>query len=202
MPPSRSDIEAEIVAADERRARSDREGRADAAATVLRWLIGKDDHVPVRGENRGELVGGFGDVVRSQDQIADLLTLATERQQRAMTEARGITAGSRDRQLAQQETDYLGGVIATFTWLLGQQSETPITHVFRREPTTRDLKSERVHAEDVIEQARSQWLSGGGPSPWYARAVKVSITWLVGDQIISPVDPSGLTPTASGANFP
>src|ERR1017187_2356534 len=70
VPPSRPDIEAEIREANERCLRGDVEGRADAAATILRWLIGDDDHVPVAGENTGELVGGFGDAVRSQHQIA------------------------------------------------------------------------------------------------------------------------------------
>jgi hypothetical protein len=56
-------MEAEIAAADERRLRGDRENRADAAASILRWLIGADDHIPVRCENPGELVGGFGGVV-------------------------------------------------------------------------------------------------------------------------------------------
>ena len=40
VPPDRRDIEAEIAVADERRLRGDRENRADAAATILRWLIG------------------------------------------------------------------------------------------------------------------------------------------------------------------
>lgn len=57
-----------------------RENRADAAATVLRWLIGDDDRVPVRCENPGELVGGFGDVVHSREQIAAVLAFATQRQ--------------------------------------------------------------------------------------------------------------------------
>jgi len=70
VPPSRSDIKAEITAADERLFRGDQENRADAAAIILRWLIGDDDHVPIRAENPGELVGGFGDVVRSPEQIA------------------------------------------------------------------------------------------------------------------------------------
>ena len=83
VPPSRSDIEAEITEADERRFRGDRANRADSAATILRWLIGDDDQVPVRGENLGELVGGFGDVVRSATQIASILALARDRQQRA-----------------------------------------------------------------------------------------------------------------------
>ena len=78
VPPSRSDIEAEITAADERRLRGDQDNRADAAAIILRWLIGDDDHVPVEAENPGELVGGFGDVVRSPEQIAGILALAAE----------------------------------------------------------------------------------------------------------------------------
>ena len=72
VPPSRTEIEAEIGTADERRLRGDRENRADAAAIILRWLIGADDHVPVRCENPGELVGGFGDVIRSREQIAEI----------------------------------------------------------------------------------------------------------------------------------
>ena len=76
-------LEAEITEADDRRFRGDHESRADSAATILRWLIGDDDQVPVRGENLGELVGGFGDVVRSATQIASILALARDRQQRA-----------------------------------------------------------------------------------------------------------------------
>ena len=46
VPPDRSAIEVEITVADERRLRGERENRADSAATILRWLIGADDHVP------------------------------------------------------------------------------------------------------------------------------------------------------------
>ena len=58
VPPSRSDIEAEITAADERRLRGDQENRADAAATILRWLIGDDDHVPVEARIRASWSAG------------------------------------------------------------------------------------------------------------------------------------------------
>ena len=86
VPPDRSAIEVEIAVADERRLRGERENRADAAATILRWLIGTDDHVPVRCANPGELVGGFGDVVRSREQIAEMAALA----------ARGATGSHRE----------------------------------------------------------------------------------------------------------
>jgi hypothetical protein len=100
VPPSRSDIEAEITEADERRFRGDHENRADSAATILRWLIGDDDQVPVRGENRGELAGGFGDVVRSATQIASILALARDRQQRAGATGRDLDADPADRRFA------------------------------------------------------------------------------------------------------
>lgn len=194
VPPSRSDIEAEILAADERRLRGDQENRADAAATVLRWLIGDDDRVPVRDKNCGVLVGGFGDIVRSPEQIADVLALIAEARQQDAARGRDVGAYSDDRQFAQQDGDYLDGVAATLAWVLGQRREAPITSVRCHEVTTRDLKSERVHAEDVIEQASRPWIADRELSPWYGEGVKCSITWLLGDTLTPPVDPSGLGP--------
>ena len=125
VPPSRPEIEAEITAADERRLRGDKENRADAAATVMRWLIGDDDHVPVRSENRGALVGGFGDVVRSPEQITAALVLAAEGQQRAAAQGRDLDAGADARAFARQDADYLNGVMATLAWVLGERASSP-----------------------------------------------------------------------------
>jgi hypothetical protein len=186
VPPSRSDIEAEIKVADERRVRGDRENRADTAAAILRWLIGDDDHVPVRGQNRGELVGGFGDVVRTPDQIAEVLALAEDGRRQAAVSIRDLAAHPEDRQFAQQRANYLDGVAATLAWVLGQYAETPITRRTPREPTTRDLKAERVHAEDVIDQARKPCVGDGPPPARYGEAVKHSIDWLLGDSQFAP----------------
>jgi len=125
VPPSRPDIEAEITAADERLFRGDQENRADAAAIILRWLIGDDDHVPVEAENPGELVGGFGDVVRSPEQIAGILALAAEGVQRAAARSRGLDAGADARAFARQDADYLDGVLATPAWVLGERASSP-----------------------------------------------------------------------------
>ena len=146
-PPSRSDIEAEIAVADERRLRGDRDNRADGAATVLLWLIGEDDHIPVRGPNRGELVGGFGDVVRSLNQIQELVTTLILRHD--PPSARGIEAQLND-------ADYLNGVIATLRWVGHKHAAAPISGLRTIQVTTRDLKAERVLAEDVIEQLGQQ----------------------------------------------
>jgi hypothetical protein len=108
-PPSRSEVEAEIAAADNRRLRGDRENRADGAATVLRWLIGDDDHVPVRGENPGEVVGGFGDIVRSPDQIAHVLAVVIERQPESPAQSVGAAAEPDTH----QDTDCAWGQWAT-----------------------------------------------------------------------------------------
>ena len=183
-PPSRTDIETEIAAADERRLRADQENRADAAATILRWLIGDDDRVPVRCENPGELVGGVGDVVRSREQVAALLATVTENQHRSA--ARGdLNVGPDQRQRVGDDADYLGGIAATLSWVLGQ-AESPITRR-QSEPTSRNLKTERLHAEDLIDQTASPWRADRQPSPWYGEGVKSTITWLLGDSLLPPV---------------
>jgi hypothetical protein len=202
VPPSRPEIEAEISAADERRLRGDKENRADAAATVLRWLIGDNDHVPVRDDNRGALVGGFGDVVRSREQIADILALAAEGQQRAAAQGRDLDASVNARAFARQDADYLGGVMATLAWILGERAGSPVARAHSRQLTTRDLKIERVRAEDVIKQSRYPWMADRLPPPWYGEGVKFTITWLLGDWTAPPVDPAGRGPYGKDSELP
>jgi hypothetical protein len=199
VPPSRSDINAEIAAADERRLRGDRENRADAAATILRWLIGDDDHVPVRGENCGDLVGGFGDIVRTPGQIAGILRLAAEGERRAAAKSSNVGSEPGDRQSARQDGDYLDGVLATLAWILGERADAPISRDQSYEPTTRSLKTERVHADDVIEKTRQPWMADSLPPPWYGEGVKFTITWLLGDSTAPPIDPAGSGPYHQGS---
>lgn len=186
VPPTRADVEAEISAADERRLRGDRESRADAAATILRWLIGDDDRIPVRCEKPGELVGGFGDIVRSREQIAAALTAAMEKHNDVALLGRDLNASRDQRQRAGQDADYFSGVAATLSWVLGLHAEAPITHA-QSQPTTRNIKTERLHAQDLIEQAPSPWLAGRARSPWYGEGVKSTVTWLLGDSTEPPV---------------
>jgi hypothetical protein len=189
VPPSRSEIEAEITVADESRLRGDRENRADAAATVLRWLIGGDDHLPVRGRDQGELVGGFGDVVRSPAHMAGVLAVAAEHRRRAGTQAvQDPGTDPHSRQSGLQDTDYLDGVIATMAWASGQRHEPPIGRARTAELTTRSLKVERLRAEDVIEQANQPWLADLLLPLRYGEGVKFAINWLLGDLATPPVD--------------
>ena len=160
VPPSREEIEAEIAEADKRRMRGDRENRADGAANVLRWLIGADDRIPVRGQNRGELVGGSGDIVRSADQIS-----------RVLDEARQC------RQAGLRAADYLDGVIATLEWVIGERSRAPISRHRAGPVIDRQLRQERLHAEDVVAQ-RGQ--AGILPAN-FGNGVRLSITWLLGE---------------------
>jgi len=188
VPPSRSDIETEIDAADERRLRGDRENRADAAAKILRWLIGGDDHVPVRCENPGELVGGFGDIVRAREQIADVMRIAVESQHRESAMARDAAIDTMSRRLAEQAAAYFEGVGVTLAWVLGERTETPITRSPTREVTTRNLKTERIHADDLVEQARHPWLPGRVLPPMYGEGARDTITWLLGGSILLLTD--------------
>ena len=91
---------------------------------------------------------------------------------------------------------------ATLAWVLGQRAQAPITRRRSRGLTTRDLKTERVHAEDVIEQARNPGMVGRLPSPWYGEGVKLSITWLLGDSTAPPIDPAGRGLYAQGSELP
>jgi hypothetical protein len=191
VPPGRFEIEAEIAVADERRLRGDREDRADVAATILRWLIGEDDHVPIRDNDRGELVGGFGEVVRSLARMADVLAVATEERLLVAAQVQESAAERRSRQFARQDTDYLDGVIATLAWVLGQHPESPITQAEVTELTARVLKTERVHAEDVTEQAGQPWMTDRLSPARYAEGVKITITWLLADTTVPPVDSAG-----------
>ena len=183
-PPSRAEIEAELTEADQRRVHGTREGRADAAATVLRWLLGTDDHVPVRCSDPGELVGGFGDIVRSREQIADLVELAQPAQRAAAGRSLDTGSAPGDREHARREADYLDGVLMTLAWVGGERAETPITHV-QVEMMTRTLKRERLHAEDVIEHGADRH-AAGRPSRFYGEGIQSTISWLLGDSTVSP----------------
>ena len=184
IPPRRAEIEAELTEADQRRVLGTREGRADAAATVLRWLLGMDDHVPVRCANPGELVGGFGDIVRSRKQMADVVVLARAAHEAAATRSLDTGAAPGEREHARREADYLDGMLMTIPWVLGERAETPITHA-QVETTTITLKRERLHAEDAIEQ-RGDQRSANRPSRFYGEAVQSTVSWLLGDSTVPP----------------
>ena len=189
MPPSRADVETEIAAANERRLRSDREDRADAAATILRWLIGDDDHVPVRCEKPGELVGGFGHIVRSHEEIVrTVAAMAIDGYQEAAAVGHNARADIEDRRLARQLANYLNGVAATLRWIASDQREAPISRRPSPQPTTRDVKAERVLAEDLIDLGDSPWTADHVPSAAYGAGVRSTIDWLLGDRITSPID--------------
>jgi len=190
-PPDRSEIQAEIAAAEQRRLRGHQEDRADGAAIILRWLVGTDDHVPVRCASPGELVGGFGDVVRSHQQLADIGALAAQAHRAATAKSRNIESHPAERERARQEADYLDGAMATLAWVSGERATAPISHEQHADRMVKVLKRERIYAEDAIEQADGRWPSGSLPSRWYGEGVKSTITWLLGDSTAPPVELCG-----------
>ena len=78
---------------------------------------------------------------------------------------------------------------ATLAWVLGDRPDAPITQSRLRELTTRDLKIERLHAENVIEQATMLWMADPVPPGPYGEGVKFTISGLLGDTIVPPSDP-------------
>ncbi len=143
-----------------------------------------DDHVPVRCTNPGELVGGFGDIVRSREQIADLVVLAGPAQRAAAVRSLDTGAVPGERKDARREADYLDGVLMTLAWVRGERAETPISHT-QVETTTRTLKRERLHAEDAIERGADRH-AADRPSRFYGEAVQSTVSWLLGDSTAPP----------------
>jgi hypothetical protein len=188
-PPARADIEAEIAEAGERQVRQDQDGRADGAAIILRWLIGADDHVPVRCTNPGELAGGFGDVVRSREQIAETAALAARAHRVAGLRSQSASTSPSERATARGETGYLDGVLAALAWAGGERATAPVTGGPPCDGAARTLKRERLHAEDAIERGADPWEVGFRPSRWYGHGVKAILDWLLGDQTAAPMGP-------------
>jgi hypothetical protein len=183
-PPSRCQIQVEVATADDGRLLGDRANRADGAATILRWLIGEDDHVPLRGENLGELVGGFGDIVRSRKDLSGGIADAIAARQLAAARGRDLEASTEDRLRGQEDAAYFDGVAATLAWILGERAESPITCTRQREPTTKVMKTERVHALDVAEQRRRPRMADRLIPMPYGKGVNAAITWLLGDAVV------------------
>jgi hypothetical protein len=99
----------------------------------------------------------------------------------------------RDRQYAKAQGDYLEGVASTLAWVLGDQFDGPITRPRPREVTTRDLKQERVHAQDVIEQTTNIGTTGRFLSCPYGEGIKVTVSWF---SVTRPQRPWTVTRTA------
>lgn len=97
-----------------------------------------------------------------------------------------MSPGYRNLTRVSQDADYLSGVAATLSWVIGEAG-APITRA-QSKPTTRNIKTERLHAEDLIDEAASPWLASLQPSPQYGEGVRSTITWLLGDSIMSPAD--------------
>jgi hypothetical protein len=186
-PPDRSEIQAEIAAADDRRLRGDQEDRADGAAIILRWLAAPTITSQSAAPRPGELVGGFGDVVRSHRQLADIAALATQAHRAVTAKSRDIENRPGERERARQEADYLDGAMATLAWVSGERTAAPISHGQHADKTAKVLKRERIYAEDAIEHAGDRRASGSLPSRWYGAGVKATIAWLLGDSINVPV---------------
>jgi hypothetical protein len=186
MPPRLADIEAELAAADGHSLRDDPDGGVGDAAVILRWLIGADDHLPIPDKNRGDLVGGLGGVIRPMHQLAALLADTRGRHEMVFRQSRNLNASTESRLSAQQDADYFDGVTVTLAWVLSQPYETPVTRQRSADLTSRALKTERLHARDVIEQGDMPWLAGRVAPGWYGEGVKRTIDWLLGDTTSHP----------------
>ncbi|MGV9778181.1 hypothetical protein [Streptosporangium sp. NPDC003464] len=176
-PPTLAEARAEIDAAE----RVPREGRvvpADGVISILHWLIGVRDTVPMPGrrssEGWGHLVGGRGVIVRTEAEIGRIAELARAGQ--------AGTSGEPDRA-------WCSGTAAVCEWVLGTRRKSPVRNTPRpiHGPTGLNLGMEESAAEDVSRQ-----LGRGRQHPaGYGDGVVRTIRWLRGQLTVPPVNEQG-----------
>lgn len=126
--------------------------------------------------------------------MASVAAVACDARQGAAALSRDLSADADSRRSGQRDADYLDGVIATLAWATGKRSETPISQQRSADLSTRALRTERLHARDVIDQAGRPWMADRVPPSAYGQGVRSTIDWLLGDA----ADPVGQGGTISG----
>jgi len=60
-------------------------------------------------------------------------------------------------------------------WVLSERAKAPITAQRHRELTARELKAERLHAEDLIEEKRQAWAADRMLQSAYGEGARLTV---------------------------
>lgn len=204
-PPSREEILAEADAEPEGSTApagvpADFRDQLRETRTVLAWLVGSADEIPVDDDNRGRLIGARGDYARTDDDIRRVVDHALI----------GLKAGDLPEQMSPSDAKHpwrsdsgwmnaawLRGVRDTLTWVLGECPTSPLCQRSVGLPTTYDLTYEQAAADPIVMQGRPGGLPVSPatcPAPQYGEGVQATISWLRGETTAPPVDNNGHGP--------
>jgi hypothetical protein len=207
-PPSRDEIVAEATAEPEGSTAppgvpSDYCDQLGEARSVLAWLAGESDEIPVDDDNRGRFIGARDDYARTDDDIRGVRDHAR----------RGLEAcdlpdpmDPADARIPWQwnagwmNAAWLRGVRDLLDWVLDDRAASPLRGRLVGLPNTYDLTYEEGAAEDVILQGRPPGLSVDPehyPPPQYGEGLQETIRWLRGEITTPPIDQHGCSAYAS-----
>jgi len=201
-PPSREDILTEAQAEPEgSRAPAgvpaDFRDQLREIRAILAWLVGGSDEIPLDDDNRGRFIGARSDYARTDDEIRQvrdnaLLGLKARDLPDAMSSAQARHPWRWDAEW--MNAAWLRGVRDLLTWVLGERDTSPLCDRAIGLPTTYDLTYDEAAADPIILQGRPGGIPvdpNTYPPPQYGEGIQATITWLRGETITAPVDPSG-----------
>lgn len=167
---------------------------------VLRWLIAETDEIPVDDDNRGRFIGARDDYARTDEEIRQI----RDRALRGLKEC--DLPDPMDPGEAQHpwrwrpnwmNAAWLRGVRDLLTWVLGEDSISPLSKRVVSLPTVYDLSYEETSANEVITQARPGGIPvdpNAYPPPQYGEGIQAAIRWLRGQSTTPPVENAGCSP--------
>jgi hypothetical protein len=196
-PPSRHEILAEAAAEPEGSTAppgvpADFRDQLRQTRSVLAWLAGVSDEIPVDTDNRGRFIGARGDYARTDADI------------RAVHEhaLRGLAVCDLPEPLSAADARHpwrwdpawmtaawLRGVRDLLGWVLGDLPAAPLCQRSGGRPTTYELTYEDAAAGEVVMQGRPGGRPvdpGSYPPPQYGEGVQAAIRWLRGTATTPP----------------
>jgi hypothetical protein len=172
--------------------------------SILVWLAGGSDEVPLDDDNRGRLVGARGGYARTDHdirQVCDYAVLGLK-----ACDLPEVMSPSDARHPwrwdgAWMNAAWLRGVRDLLAWVLGERDAAPLCGRAVGLPASYDLTYEEAAAGPVVMQGRPGGIPvdpAAYPPPQYGEAVQATISWLRGQATTAPVDGSGQGRYAAG----
>jgi hypothetical protein len=169
---------------------------------VLAWLAGDTDRIPVDDDNRGRLIGGRSNYVRTDDIISEVHDQAVNGLKEFDLPERMSASDARHPwrwDAGWMNAAWLRGVRDLLAWVLGDCPSSPLCGRQVGLPVTQDLTHEAAAADSVVMQGRP-----GGPRvdpaayppPQYGEGIQAAIRWLRGEATAPPVNSNGCGPYA------
>jgi hypothetical protein len=167
------------------------------ARSVLAWLAGATDEIPVDDENPGQLTVARGGYTRTDAEIRQVRDNARRGLSTCDLPQHMDPATARNPwrwDASWMNAAWLRGVRDLLDWVLGERADSPLGGRTIGLPAKHDLTYEDAAADDVILQGRPVGLPvdpGTYPPPQYGEGLKEAIRWLRGETTTPPVDHQG-----------